>query len=427
MIQNLSLHSVFSLLGRTAAQQAAALKAAALKAAALKAAALKAASFAVAGLCLLGTFASDVSAQRVRIGTFGGVQVRGPFVGVDVAPWGAARVRGPFGAPFPPPFLAPYPTPYPTTPFTGPGIGFSYGPYSPYYDRFAPVIPRDYVDREYGYSDDGIYPSYGDPSHRVPGYSYPEYDYPDNTPDYNYPNYSGDVIASAVPRPGPDFSADYPQWAGPVNGSGVPGEAIYPPIYPQGGMNPHVSDTTLARSAAQLVDGLAAMGDEGEGWANYLAPRKIVDWVDAGSPPSDLLASLVANYDGVVSNPELGWISTLAGFAETRHQLHLRVDSAASFYSQPSAQTPSKQTQSQPTERDDSEPSTLPAPEPDPQTNAGAHNDHEDSLPATDKTGQPTLAEPIKPADGPADGPAGKQPADKGSDTESDSQADTGI
>ena len=48
----------------------------------------------VCTLCLLIT--STAEAQWVRVGPFGGVSVRAPFVAVDAVPWGGARVRAPF-------------------------------------------------------------------------------------------------------------------------------------------------------------------------------------------------------------------------------------------------------------------------------------------------------------------------------------------
>ncbi len=50
----------------------------------------------VASGLLLVMLSSVADAQIVRVGPFGGVSVRAPFVSVDTSPWGGTRVRAPF-------------------------------------------------------------------------------------------------------------------------------------------------------------------------------------------------------------------------------------------------------------------------------------------------------------------------------------------
>lgn len=52
-------------------------------------------TIAVTGLLVV-AMSTTADAQIVRIGPWGGVSVRAPFVSVDTSPWGGARVRAPF-------------------------------------------------------------------------------------------------------------------------------------------------------------------------------------------------------------------------------------------------------------------------------------------------------------------------------------------
>ncbi len=73
----------------------------------------------------------------------------------------------------------------------------------------------------------------------------------------------------------------------------------------------------LRTSAMRLSESLSRRRDDGDIWMNYLAPNRIVDAIDHNADPGTV-RDLVANYDGVSANPQLGSISTASGFAETR-------------------------------------------------------------------------------------------------------------
>jgi len=296
---------------------------------------------------LIALAAPEASAQFFHFGGVGGgVSIRAPFVAVDVDPWGGSRVRAPFTAvdsgfgypPFGPVF----------GPTFGPTFGPAFGP--PIGSAFrggaflSPFPSEDYHSYRY---ESYRYAPYGRslPDYRLHDYD-PRYDHygdnrydddrymhADDPPYYSqqaedefierlYPSLSRQnrVIASAVPQPSFGRSSLEDQLLQ-AQAESLGAQRIYAAE----NLSATISDTTLARSAAQLADGLAAMGEEGIAWLDYLAPDEIVRWVDAGSPNNDLLVDLISAYDGVVSNPQLGWVTSMAGFRETRHQLHLRI------------------------------------------------------------------------------------------------------
>ncbi|TWU39066.1 hypothetical protein Q31b_41480 [Novipirellula aureliae] len=296
-------------------------------------------------------FVSNASAQLFHFGGFGGgVRIRAPFVAVDVDPWGGARVRAPFtavdsGFGHPPlgppigrsPFWSPFPPPVPHADYRS--YRFESYRYAPYGQSLGDYSLPDY-DPRYDRYDYDHYAHADDPRLDAPAYrgqigadSYYQPSLSDDPPYYDqqaedefierlYPNQSrqDNVISSAIPQPSPHRSRLDDQLLQ------AQAESLAEQrIYAAENLSATISDTTLARSAAQLADGLAAMGEEGSAWLDYLAPDDIVRWVDAGSPNNDLLVNLISAYDGVVSNPQLGWVASMAGFRETRHQLHLRI------------------------------------------------------------------------------------------------------
>ncbi len=276
---------------------------------------------------------SDVSAQLVQIGRFGGVRIRVPFVSVDVAPGGATRVRAPFTSVNTPGYGIPVYPSYPTLPRRP-----YYGP-TPIYHAPAPVYPH---------------PGYGTPLTYSPleSQSYFGHTEPSGTIETTQANSFGNsVIAPAKPR------------------SVIPSEI-------QTG-----DDTLLRASAIRLEQSLAARGEDAEVWITYLNPKAIVNLVDSEPNESAKFAERLRNFDGVVANPELRWLVSLPGFAETRQQLHRRVGASPSESLLPIAEpSVSSNAIGDAIKPGISEPLLLPTPD--------------------RKTNEPTPATPLKPADG---------------------------
>src|SRR5690606_19843238 len=102
------------------------------------------------------------------------------------------------------------------------------------------------------------------------------------------------------------------------------------PLDPSADLDSTASESSNAlRSAAiQLQQSLAQRTDDGEIWSDYLAPAEIVRLIDSGQATPEKLADRLRNYRGVAANPELAWLASLPGFAETR--VHLESQAALS-------------------------------------------------------------------------------------------------
>ncbi len=204
----------------------------------------------VTGLLLV-ALATPADAQIVRIGPYGGVSIRAPFVAVDTSPWGGARVRAPFTA-------------------VDTGV---YGGYYPVHPRLGYVVPAPAV----------VYPP---------------------------------VVEVPVPVYEP-----------------VPVQ-VYPPVEPYsasrpvGSSDPILLAEQLRAAALQLGESLNRRRDDGDVWLKYLGPGQIVDAVDRRVDPQSL-KSLLANYDGVVGNGQLGSIRAARGFSETRALLRQYIQQGA--------------------------------------------------------------------------------------------------
>ncbi len=123
----------------------------------------------------------------------------------------------------------------------------------------------------------------------------------------------------------------------------------------------------LRASALQLKRSLSLRRDDSEVWINYLAPDRIVQTIDSGTAPGSL-SDLLLNYEGVIGNPSLSSICAASGFNETHGLLRAFVGTKA---------TELPQKVGAPNEAD-----AVPAPAP------------------AAKSGEPTLAQPVRPADG---------------------------
>jgi hypothetical protein len=211
-------------------------------------------------------------AQLVRIGPFGGVSVRAPFVSVDTLPFGGgARVRAPF-------------TSVDTRLFARPYYGYRYGNAYP----VAPVYPA---------------PVYTTPAYPQPAYPQPAY------PQPAYPQ-------PAYPQPA------YPQTTNPQAASPQSGD--YQSARPS--VAPEDLPRRLRGSAQQLKRSLSLRRNDSDVWLDYLDPDRIIATLDQGGSPT-ALRDLVRNYDGIVGNGSLGSIRAAAGFSETRRLLRQLVDS----------------------------------------------------------------------------------------------------
>ena len=235
----------------------------------------------IATFALILVLSSDsVSAQLVRIGGFGNVRIRAPFVAVDVSPFGS-RIRAPFtsvntgyygvrrpvGYVYPVPTY-PYPLPlrqplYPSYGYVAPAVPISPVPVAPYPLSPDPTLP---------YPDASLAPR-----------------------EYYEPPQADDQIAALNLDPGMP--------------SGV-GNQVSP------------SESSLRSAAERLRQRLALRGEDGDIWIRYLG---VNDIIAGGVDESGNLAKaseLLRNYEGVTANPSLNWLSSIADFEEIRRALH---------------------------------------------------------------------------------------------------------
>ncbi len=200
---------------------------------------------------------SHASAQMVRVGPFGGVNVRVPFVSVDVLPFGGGtRVRAPFTA---------VDTRLYALGYGGPG---------------------------YGYYHPG--PVYHPPIYPAPVYPVPVY------PHVVYP----DVVYHERVYPDRIY---------------VEGSNVYPQRQPYQSTRLSMDGSLgeqLRDAAQRLAMSLSSRRDDADVWLDYLGPQRIIETIDQGESP-ERLSDLLINYQGVVGNPNLSSISRAPGFSLT--------------------------------------------------------------------------------------------------------------
>ncbi|TWU59903.1 hypothetical protein Poly51_01760 [Rubripirellula tenax] len=276
---------------------------------------------------LFGAVAAPSAADaQIRVGAFGGVSVRVPFVGVDVLPFGGGtRVRAPF---------------------TSVGTGFYGGGFygaDPFYRG-----PRLYDDL-YGYRSGYRYGSRYD-------YGYRPYD---DHPAYLY----GPPPVIAVPvvphygNPGYVYTEPYAdlRYVAPLDRD----PSGYQPDYQSARpaiVSPPASLVDDLRSAAQrLSSALTRRPDDADIWQDYLGPNQIIETIDRGGAPAEL-RSLLMNYEGLSGNSQLSSIWIVDGFRQTHRLLRQWVESESGessdesvLHSGPSVLEPSNPTSSDPT------------------------------------------------------------------------------
>ncbi len=256
---------------------------------------------------LVGSFMAGSPADaQIRIGRFGGVSVRVPFVGVDVLPFGGGtRVVAPFTS---------VNTGLYGGGFYGGGFyerglygGGSYGvgPYDGYRSYYG---PRDYL-----YDHPAILPfgaaAYGSPIYGVPDYA-----------GYRYGGLPyGGLGYGVIDDRGPDYRVLDPRE---ISDPEIYADDRYRAAYPSAPAD-QVSSSTLVSdlrfAASRLSRGLAQRRDDADVWQDYLKPDLIIETIDDGGSPSDL-QTLLLNYEGLSGNAQLSNIWTVDGFRQT-HQL----------------------------------------------------------------------------------------------------------
>ncbi|KAA5545896.1 hypothetical protein FYK55_02995 [Roseiconus nitratireducens] len=180
-------------------------------------------------------------------------------------------------------------------------------------------IPRydwpDYPDYGYGYPYDGYRSSL-----RYRGLSDDRYGSP----------WYGDRYRSAPPnaivrsyRPSisdPPITGQYfgPSYSPGENG-GIP-ELTDPLPTEYAEIDPFSSPATLRESAELLLRSLQRQGEQGQIWMDFLDPMAVINAVDAGQS-LDQLNDLLGRYNGVKRNAELRHIARLPGFESTRLRL----------------------------------------------------------------------------------------------------------
>lgn len=271
--------------------------------------------------CLLvpSVFVSSANAQLVRVGPWGGVRVRVPLVSVDVSPWGDTRVRAPF------------------THVEAPGDYYR----SHRYDHRGHHGHYDRGYRGYYYphvfSDDFGLPPYRGYDRDFYGSQYAP---PAGAP---YHPSRGAVAVPQRERGSSDFRVDEDAYRVPRGDS-------------PGRLSPSGAADALRSAAARLRASLSRRGEQGEIWLDYLQPDRIIAAIDGGESPASL-QPLLANYEGV-TNSQVGWVSRVDGFHQTRRLL-------ASFVTTGSNDRPAAERQDT-RQRGGRETLELPPPSPEP-------------------------------------------------------------
>lgn len=271
-------------------------------------------------------------AQLLRVGPFGGVRVRAPFVSVDVSPFGGTRVRAPFTS----------------VDTRRRGLfrrGYRYGPVSPRYNY-------NYQRRDY---------------YAVPAYPMVV---PQNS--YRVP-YSGSASATSPQYDIPRYSEVFPPSSRSSSSSGARWQT---------GDDPTQLAGRLSDAAGRLRQSLQRR-QEGSAWIDYLRPdavqrigQNLAQSRNLQSVRLSEVRSLLANFDGVTANPSLAWVTQLNGFSDTRRSLH---DLAAVLEAGPGGSrgagspretSPSARAGTPQREPDRQRGEELPVPPPDPQPSA---------------------------------------------------------
>ena len=244
----------------------------------------------IAFACLLvpSIFVASADAQLVRIGPWGGVRIRVPFVSVDVSPWGDTHVRAPF------------------TDVHAPG------------DRY--YHPYDYDDHDYhGHYDRGYR-----------GYYYPhvfsdDFGLPQHRHEYYEDRWDRGASLGASPYHPHDGPVFVPPSAAAPEEYGVDRDAYRVPRSEplrdstRSRVSPAEVSGTLRDAAARLRNSLSRRGEQGEIWLDYLQPGRIVEVLEGGQP-LESLQPLLANYEGV-TNSQVSWVRRVDGFTETHRLL----------------------------------------------------------------------------------------------------------
>lgn len=205
---------------------------------------------------------STGEAQVVVVGRASAVQVRTPFVSVDVVPvHRRTRLRVPYAA-----IDAGFYRRYPPLP---PYAGFLPLPY-PYAIAVPPAFPV---------IDVPVYPRFFYPG--ISRFEYPQGVYPD-------------FATSGQPLLEETISSSRPRLVSPL--------------------------PERLRTAAETLARTLSLREDGDVWLNYLGPQRIIENVDYGRPASEL-QDLIVNYDGVVTNGSLKSIEYARGFATSRDLL----------------------------------------------------------------------------------------------------------
>tara|TARA_R110002049_G_scaffold27321_2_gene94372 strand:- start:650335 stop:651423 length:1089 start_codon:yes stop_codon:yes gene_type:complete len=266
------------------------------------------------GLMTAACLACDrADAQYYRFGPGGGVSIQSPFFSLNVP--SSSRYYG-------------YRGPHHHGP-RGPGIGlygssvYGFGTYGP--SLVVPPLPPVPSYRSYHYR----YPSssyrYGS-SYRPYGYYYSpgiSSFHLEIGPDYVGP----DIRTSPYDRPDPYA------YRGNVITPQQPGEVYSMGRVPVDDVDPVRLADDLRIAAERLRQSLASRPDDADVWLDYLNPDAIIDALnDSDVARSDVdLSALAGNYDGVAGNPQLGSVSTAAGFSRVRSLLRLWLDRQNGF------------------------------------------------------------------------------------------------
>lgn len=264
--------------------------------------------------CLL---QADSSEAQIRVGRFGGVNVRVPFVSVDVLPFGGGtRVRAPF-------------TSVQTGAFGYGGFGYGVGAYGyssryngfgyrPYlyggsvyrsYNRYdiVPVVPVPVVP---------LVPVFPDPLDDYLGYDHLGYDYLGyGRRDYVYPERFADSDRHQVDP----YRSARPAFAPPSDAT-------------RAAQSPVSLEDDLRVAADRLARALSRRRDDADVWLDYLRPDLIIETIDRGQSPA-ALSGLLLNYEGLVGNAQLSQLWTTDGFRQTHQLLRQWVGSAGSSVS----------------------------------------------------------------------------------------------
>lgn len=261
-------------------------------------------------------------AQLVRVGPFGGVSVRVPFVSVDTLPFGGGtRVRAPLTAVdtglFRPGFYG-YGFDY--------GRGYGYTPYSVYRSPFYGYAPYR------GFYGPTLYRS-GFHLGTVAVPVAPAVAYAPIDPfDHARSQYEQDIRERAVA----DAQRELAYGGSGYSGSGYSGLAYraarpnyQSDVFAQPPSDP-VAEVSLRlrQSAARLARSLESLGDASEVWLEFLKPQLIVNTIDGLEEEFAIerFITLLDAYSGTAGNVDLTHVWSLDGFHQTHDGLRKWLD-----------------------------------------------------------------------------------------------------